>query len=77
MYETSEYVARQLLQLKSSTMFITFLTTLWMGNNVMLAWDNLNNRLMNMWGVEDLEDEEYDILNKIVYDYVIEHEEIF
>jgi hypothetical protein len=57
-------------------MFITFLTTVWMGNNVMLAWDNLNDELMNMWGIEDLEDEEYDILSKIVSDYLDEQEEI-
>ena len=70
-----EYMAQQLLQVKSETALLTFLTTFWLGKYVMVTWDRLNGGVMQIWGAEDLSDDEIDRLDKIIWDFMALYEE--
>ena len=69
------YMANQLLQIKNENAFLTFLTTLWLGKYVMIAWDRLNSGVMQIWGAEDLTEEQVDKLNEIVWEFMEHHKE--
>lgn len=70
-----EYMAKELLQVKSVTAFMTFLTTFWLGKYVMVTWNNLNKGVMQVWGAEDLTEDQIELLNKIVWDFMADYEE--
>jgi hypothetical protein len=72
---TNEYVAEQLMEIKSETALLVFLATLWLGNHVMITWDRLNGGVMQIWGAENLTDEEIDNLDAFVWNYMSRYEE--
>ena len=68
--DAAEYVATQLIQVKNENAFMTFLTTVWAGNHVMITWDNLNKGILQTWGTEDLEEQELDRLIMLVHEFM-------
>jgi len=73
--ETSEYMARETMQVKGETMLLVFLTTLWLGNHVMITWDRLNGGVVQLWGADDMDNDDKDRLSEIVWDFMAHYEE--
>ena len=71
----NDYMAQQLMSVKSQNAFMTFLTTFWSGKYVMVTWDNLNHKVMQLWGTDDLTDEQLAGLYELVYNFMGEYKE--
>jgi len=64
-----KHVARKKLVLKDVNTCISFFSTLYKGEVIMLAYDNLNNNLMNFWSHQNLAADDVDFLEKILREY--------
>jgi len=64
-----EHIARRKLVLKDVNTCVSFFTTSFRGEAVMLAYDNLNNTLMNFWGFQELDPDDIKFLEKILREY--------
>lgn len=64
------YTARQLMQLKSATGLQAFVTTVWAGKPIVVAWNILASEIMYIWddSVVDVDDEPF--LAEIVKDFL-------
>lgn len=72
-----EYTAEKLLQIKNETSLLVFLTTIWLGRHVMIAWDRLNGGIIQIWGAEDLTADEVENLNNLIWQFLDHHKEEF
>jgi hypothetical protein len=70
----NEYMAKNLMEIKSETELMYFLTTMWVGKYVMLTWDKFNGGIMTIWGAEDLEDSQIALLSDLVWNFISNHE---
>ena len=64
-----KHVARKKLVLKEVNTCISFFNTLYKGEVMMLAYNNLNNSIMNFWCFQNLLDEDVKFLEKILREY--------
>ena len=64
-----EHVARRKLVLKDVNTCLSFFTTLYKGEVIMLAFNNLNRSIMNFWCNQNLDNEDVELLEKILCDY--------
>jgi len=71
----NEYMANELISIKSRTAFITFLATFWLGKYLMITWDNINGGIIQLWGAEKLTEEQLYGLDTLVHDFMIKYEE--
>lgn len=71
----NEYMARETMQIKDETMMLVFLTTVYLGKHVMITWDRLNGGIMQIWGADDLNNDEIDKLNELVWGFMAHYEE--
>lgn len=64
-----EHIARKKLVLKDVNTCLSFFTTLYKGEVIMLAFNNLNKTLVNFWTVQNLLRDDIVFLEKILCEY--------
>lgn len=64
-----EHIARRKLILKDVNTCVSFFTTSFRGEAIMLAYDNINKSLMSFWGFQELDHEDTKFLEKILREY--------
>lgn len=67
------YFAEQMMELKEVTTAISFVSTMWSGRNIMIAWNNLNKDMIDIFCFDDISEEDlvdlYDITEKFLEKY--------
>ena len=64
-----EHIARKKLVLKDVNTCLSFFTTLYKGEVIMLAFDNINKSIMNFWSSQSLDGDDIILLEKILCEY--------
>jgi len=64
-----EHIARKKLTLKDVNTCLSFFTTLYKGEVIMLAFDNINKSVMNFWSNQNLDSDDVVLLEKILCEY--------
>jgi len=67
------YFAEQMMELKEVTTAISFVATMWAGRNIMIAWNNLNKDMIDIFCFDDISEEDlvdlYAITEKFLEKY--------
>ena len=63
-------MAKQLMQLKSSTGLQAFVTTVWAGIPIMVTWNVLASEIMQIWDDDVVDDEDIPFLTDIIKDFL-------
>jgi len=63
-------MAKQLMQLKSSTGLQAFVTTIWAGIPIMVTWNVLASEIMQIWDDDVVDDEDIPFLTDIIKDFL-------
>jgi len=64
-----EHIAKKKLVLKDVNTCLSFFTTLYKGEVIMLAFDNINKSIINFWCAQNLDNDDVILLEKILCEY--------
>jgi hypothetical protein len=67
------YFAEQMMELKEVTIAISFVSTMWSGRNIMIAWNNLNNDMIDIFCFDDISEEDLVDLYAITEKFLEKH----
>jgi len=66
------YVAKRKMSLKNSNYCLSFVSTLWKGEVIMCTFDNLQNKICDLFCVQELDEDSFSQLECVVREFLNE-----
>lgn len=68
--ELIEYTAKSTIELKSSHYYISYISLIWKSRPILLAFNNIENKVFSFWNNNYLDEDDLDLIEDIIIEFL-------